>query len=187
MPSDTPAEGIASTAMIANPFTAEDITSILRERGWLGVEVEGQSELRAWSIHAVELLGSRAADRGGLAALLELIFAYDAAAILRNPANQDVLSRSGAREVIRELANRVLDGGDVDSDRFKEIIEGIKAAVPYRSRAMFHPIRLALTGRAGEGGLDRVVLLLDSAGKLNFAAPVKTTHQRILEFCAALE
>jgi nondiscriminating glutamyl-tRNA synthetase len=103
---------------------------------------------------------------------------------LQQAANQDVLARSGARDVIRELANRVLDGGDLDSDRFKEIVEGIKAAVPYRSREMFHPIRLALTGRAGEGDLDRVILLLDAAAKLDFAAPVKGARQRMLEFCA---
>ena len=59
--------------------------------------------------------------------------------------NQAVLAREGAREVIRELANRVLEGGDIDSDRFKEIIED-ESGVPYRSRAMFHPIRLALAG-----------------------------------------
>ena len=103
---------------------------------------------------------------GGAGELLALIFNYDAAAFCTRPPNQAVLARAGAREVIRELANRVLDGGDVDSDRFKEIIEGMKAAVPYRSRAMFHPIRLALAGRAGEGELDRVILLLDAAAKL---------------------
>ena len=106
---------------------------------------------------------------------------------MREPENHEVLARSGAREVIRELANRVLEGGDIDSDRFKEIVESMKAAIPYRSRAMFHPIRLALTGRAGEGEFDRVILLLDAAAKLPFAQPVKGTRQRILEFCAALD
>ena len=107
--------------------------------------------------------------------------------MLRDAANQAVLARAGAREVIRELANRILDGGDVDSDRFKEIVEAMKAAVPYRSRAMFHPIRLALAAAPGEGELDRVILLLDAAAKLDFAVPVKGTRQRMLEFCAALD
>jgi hypothetical protein len=52
---------------------------------------------------------------------------------------------------------------------------------------MFHPIRLALTGRAGEGDLDRVILLLDAAAKLDFAAPAKGARERMLEFCAALD
>ena len=89
--------------------------------------------------------------------------------------------------MIRELANRILEGGDVDSNRLKEIVEGIKAAVPYRSRAIFHPIRAALAGYAGDGELDRVILLLDAAAKLPFVVAVKGTRQRMLDFCAALD
>jgi len=63
----------------------------------------------------------------------------------------------------------------------------MKAALPYRGRSLFFPIRLALAGRIGEGELDRVILLLDSAASLGFAVPVKGTRQRILEFCAAFD
>src|SRR5713226_7006179 len=38
-----------------------------------------------------------------------------------------------------------------------------------------------------EGGLDRVILLLDEAAALPFAVPVKSVRTRILEFCAALD
>ena len=173
---------------VANPFSAADVEKILVDRAWLtGGGIEKDTPLSGWLERAAELLGPHAADATALGELLTLIFHYDAASSLAQVANQDVLSRSGARDVIRELANCLLDGGDVDSDRFKAIIEQVKASVPYRSRAMFHPIRLALTGRAGEGELDRVILLLDSAVKISFASPVKGTRQRILEFCAALD
>jgi len=52
---------------------------------------------------------------------------------------------------------------------------------------LFHPIRLALTGRSGEGALDRVILLLDSAAVLAFAVPVKSARTRVLEFCSHLD
>ncbi|MGC2720656.1 MAG: hypothetical protein WA209_13805, partial [Candidatus Acidiferrales bacterium] len=123
-----------------------------------------------------------------LESLLELVFHYDAAANLALPENRSVLVRTGAREVIRELANRILDGGGIsDSNRFKEIVDGIKAAVPFRSRVIFHPLRLALAGRTGDGDLDRVILVLDPAAKLPFAVKVKDTRERMLEFCAALD
>jgi len=170
-------------------FSAEDVGEILRERGWLAAAADTAEDgaLRAWLARAAELLGPHAADRAALADLLGLVFNCDASAILREPANQAVLAREGSRDVIRELAHRVLDGGDIDSDRFKEIIDGIKAALPQRSRELFHPVRLALAGRAGEGELDRVILLLDSAARLGFAVAVKGTRQRMLEFCAALD
>jgi hypothetical protein len=170
-------------------FTGEDVMAVLLERRWLRDEScsADNPAMVAWFERAAELLGPQTADRAELADLLALIFRYDAAALLSEAASQDVLAREGGRDVIRELANRILGGGEVDSDSFKNIIDAMKQAVPYRSRAMFHPIRLALAGRAGDGYLDRVILLLDSAAKLDFAVPVKDTHKRMLEFCAALD
>jgi len=188
MSSDAPVEVVLATV---NPFTAADVEAILREKGWLAetseLERNASAALQSWLARAAELLGPQSADREALVRLLQLVFSYDAAALLREQHSQEVLSRTGARDIIRELANRVLGGGEIESDRFKEIVEGMKAVVPYRSRAMFQPIRMALAGQAGEGELDRVILLLDAAAKLNFAIPVKGTRQRMIEFCATLD
>ena len=54
-----------------------------------------------------------------------------------------------------------------------------------RGREVLHPLRLALVGRAGEGDLDRVILLLDAAAEAGFA--VKTVRQRMIEFCSAVD
>ena len=172
-----------------NCFGGDDVDAILREHAWLDApqQAVGNADLAAWLGRAAQLLGPHAPDRATFAALLALIFNYDAAANFRAPENQSLMAREGAREVIRELASRIFEGGEVDSDRFKEIIDALKAALTYRGRALFHPIRLALAGRAGEGEFDRVILLLDAAAKLPFAAPVKGTRQRMLEFCAALD
>ncbi len=170
-------------------FNAADVAAILGERGWLDAsrDITADEALGQWCAHAAELLAPHAAERGALAGLLALVFAYDAQSLVREPVNQAVLAREGARDVIREVANRLLDGGDLDSDRFKEIIDGAKAALPYRGRELFYPIRLALAGRAGDGELDRVILLLDAAARLDFSAPVKGAQQRMLEFCAAFD
>ena len=165
---------------------AAAVAAILRQRGWLG-DPANSSELDPWLADAAAWLGPRAADSAALADLLGLIFQYDAAAILRRPENHVVLAREGAREVVRALALRVLEGPEMDSDRFKEIVGALKEALPYRGRELFHPIRLALAGRAGAGELDRVILLLDRAAKLPFVVPVKGARERMLAFCAALD
>jgi hypothetical protein len=189
MAPDTPIETAAERVHSCTPAEIEEI---LRGRAWLSPQDGCQSApalqaLQEWLSRAAELLGPHATAPEDLDSLLELLFSYDAAELLRRRESQEVLARTGAREVLRELANRILEGGDVDSDRLKQIVEDLKLAVPYRSRAMFHPIRLALAGRAGEGELDRVILLIDSASKLAFAVHVKSTRQRMLEFCAALD
>ncbi len=185
--------GVTLPAPLINPFTSSDIERILRTRGWLEGEVS--SEMARWLSDVASLLGPQAAEHSAviseieqaLAALLASIFVYDAQAMLASAENQAVMSREGAREVIRELANRVLASGQIDSERYKEIIDGMKSALGFTGRKLFHPIRLALAGRAGEGELDRVILLLDSASRLPFANPVKGARQRMVEFCAALD
>jgi glutamyl/glutaminyl-tRNA synthetase len=169
----------------ANLFNAADVTEILRERAWL--TSEPSSEQNAWCCRAAEMLGPHVSDRRALAELLSLVFHYDAAEVMTRVESHIVLSRYAARDVLRQLARLVLDDGPFTSERFKEVVATLKEDLDLRSRELFHPLRLALAGRAGEGELDRVILLVDDAAGLSFSVPVKTVQQRILEFCSTLD
>jgi len=179
-----PSENINS-AVAVNAFTGADVAGILREREWAGTELT--AEQTVWCDLAAAILGVHAADRDALAELLGLVFHYDSREILGRVESHAVLSRYAARDVLRQLALLLLEGGALNSDRFKEIITSLKESLDIRGRELFHPIRLALAGRAGEGELDRVILLLDEAGGAGFAIRVKSARERILEFCAALD
>jgi hypothetical protein len=177
-------ESAGKVSAAVNPFTAADVATVLRERGWLRSD---NDEVAGWLSEAAALLGPQAANREALASLVALVFEYDALAVIASRECQEVLAREGAREVIRVLATEILSGGPVDSSRLKEIVTALKAKLPYSSREIFLPLRVALTGRVGEGALDRVVLLLDRAARIEGLAPVKSVRARILEFCAALD
>jgi nondiscriminating glutamyl-tRNA synthetase len=176
---------IQSPAVRENLFRGDDILAILREQQWLSAEPS--PEQLAFCEHAAALLAHFVEDRTGLEKLLRLVFTYDAAEILHSTEAHAVLARYEARDVIRHLALLLLDPEPFTSDRFKEVVTHLKEMLEVRGRDLFHPIRLALAGRAGEGELDRVILLVDEAAALPFAAPVKTVRARILEFCAALD
>jgi hypothetical protein len=174
-----------SPAVAVNPFTGADVAGILTERGWVAGELTAQQI--AWCEHAAVILGPQVADRAGLDELLGLIFHYDSREILGRVESHAVLSRYAARDVLRQLALLLLEGATLNSERFKEIVTALKEKLEIRGRELFHPIRLALAGRAGEGELDRVILLLDEAAGASFAVRVKSARERILEFCAALD
>ena len=180
-----PAEHSDALVAAANLFTAADVLGILRERGWLAGEPS--PEQHAWCERAASMLGGHATDRAALSDLLGLVFQYDAREIISRVESHVVLSRYAARDVLRQVALLLLDGTPLTSERFKEIVTALKDGMELRGRELFHPIRLALAGRAGEGELDRVILLLDEAAALSFAAPVKSARVRILEFCSALD
>ena len=168
-----------------NPYSATDIITLLHENHWL--TTTPTSEHLAWADHAAQLLGHYAEERAALANLLRLVFHYDAAQILQSPDAHAALSRYAARDVIRHLALLLLDPSPFTSERFKQIVTYLKETCGLRSRDLFHPIRLSLAGRIGDGELDRVILLLDEAATLPFAVPVKSVRTRILEFCSALD
>jgi hypothetical protein len=180
-----PADHSDAPVAAVNPFTEADVLAILREREWL---TGGSStEQNAWCERAASMLGGHAADRAALADLLGLVFQYDAREIISRVESHVVLSRYAARDVLRRVALLLLDGTPLTSERFKEIVTALKDGMELRGRELFHPIRLALAGRAGEGELDRVILLLDEAAALSFAMPVKSARERVLEFCTALD
>ena len=169
----------------ANPFSAADVVLLLRERGWLaGEATPGQ---QAWCERAAAILGAQVGDRAALAELLGLVFHYDASEILSKVETHVVLSRYAARDVLRQLALQLLDGVPLTSERFSQMVTALKEGLDIRGRELFHPLRMALAGRAGEGDLDRVILLLDEASTLAFAVPVKSARSRILEFCSVLD
>jgi len=178
-------EHILPHSVAANPYTADDVLVILWEQHWLAGEPT--PEQLAWCERAASLLGHHVSDKAGLAELLQLVFSYDAGKILLSPDAHAALARYAAREVIRHLALLLLDSVPFTSERFKEVITQLKEGLEVRGRDLFHPIRLALAGRVGEGALDRVILLLDDGAALPFVVPVKSVRVRILEFCAALD
>jgi nondiscriminating glutamyl-tRNA synthetase len=180
-----PEQILKTPVAAANHFSGADVAALLRERGWLASEPT--AEQLGWCEHAAAILGSQAADRAALGDLLSLVFQYDARELLAKVESHVVLSRGAARNVLRQLALLLLNGGPVTTERFKEVISVLKGSLDLRGRELFHPLRLALAGRAGEGELDRVILLLDEAAALPFAQPVKSARTRILEFCAALD
>jgi Anticodon binding domain len=174
-----------SDVAIMNPFSAADVAALLRERGWISSS-EISAEQSAWCERAAFLLGPQAADRDALSELLRLVFEYDAAGAMVSVEAHAVMTRYGARDVIRLLARLLLDNGPCTPERFKEIVTVLKEKLDLRGREVLHPLRLALVGRAGEGQLDRVILLVDAAASAGFAN-VKTVRERVIEFCSALD
>ena len=178
-------ELIEADAPRVNSYVGSDVLQILRERQWLAGEAS--PEQKAWCERAAFLLGAQVEDRAGLVELLSFVFYYDAAETLRRIESHLVLSRYAAREVLRQFSLALLDGTPLTPERFGEIITAMKDSMQPRGRELFHPIRLALTGHSGDGALDRVILLLDSAAVLPFAVPVKSARARVLEFCSSFD
>jgi nondiscriminating glutamyl-tRNA synthetase len=178
-------ESHAEPERAENPFTSADVAAILKERNWIGHQPSGRQ--LAWCERTAALLGPQAQDMAGLTDLLSLVFEYEPAKLLAQPENHAALARYAARDVVRQVALQVLNGGALTPEYFSQIVTNLKDSLELSGRELFHPLRLALAGRTGGGEMDRVILLLDEAAAAGFNTRVKSARERMIEFCTALD
>jgi nondiscriminating glutamyl-tRNA synthetase len=116
---------------------------------------------------------------------LRFLFQFDAAASLALPEVAEVLQEAGARDVIVALADELNTADRLDRDSFRAAANRVKQRTGQKGRALFHPIRVALTGHAGGPELDLAVPAIDRGAELpasSGVAPVTGNRERAKAF-----
>ena len=120
---------------------------------------------------------------------LAFLFDYDAARTLADPQVRVEMSGEGARAVAAALAEELAAAPRLDRERFRAVASQVKARTGQKAKALFHPIRVALTGRAEGPELDLAVPAIDSGADLSRGAgipPIVGCRERAAAFVAAL-
>jgi nondiscriminating glutamyl-tRNA synthetase len=119
---------------------------------------------------------------------VHFVFAYDANAALDRPEIAGVLHEAGARQVIDALASEIT-GLLLDRESFRTTANRVKERTGQKGKALFHPIRAALTGEAGGPELDLAVPAIDRGAALSPQARVArivSTRERAQAFARAV-
>ena len=102
---------------------------------------------------------------------LQFIFEFDAAVSLLQADVAHVLEEAGAREVIAALPDAI-EGPLVDREAFRAAAARVRERTGLKGKALFHPIRVALTGSDGGPELDLAVPAIDRGAALPASAAV---------------
>jgi glutamyl-tRNA synthetase/nondiscriminating glutamyl-tRNA synthetase len=97
---------------------------------------------------------------------LRFLFDYSAEAVCLDRAIAAELSDAAARQVVVALADVLAEAPRLDRERFRGAAAEIKARTGQKGKALFHPIRLALTGRSDGPELDLAVPAIDLGAEL---------------------
>jgi nondiscriminating glutamyl-tRNA synthetase len=167
-------------ASLAVPF--------LSERGQVVGDVSERGEL--WLRKVLPGLASAIDRLPQLPDRLETVFRFDAAATLAREEVARELQDSGARAVVQSLAADLSTAPRlVDRDTFRAAAARVKDATGQKGRALFHPIRLALTGAPEGPELDLLVPAIDSGvdlGPPHGLAPIIGCRERAAAIAALL-
>jgi len=136
-------------------------------------------------------MASASVDRlNQVPARLALLFEYDAEAALGDPHVRNEMRSADARAVVTALAEELAQPPRLDRDRFRAAASRVKARTGQKGKALFHPIRLALTGRAEGPELDLAVPAIDRGAELPADAGIPKIlgcRERAAAFVATLD
>jgi len=136
-------------------------------------------------------MASASVDRlNQVPARMALLFDYDATASLGDEKLRAEMSDEGARAVVAALADELGTAPRLDRDKFRQIANRVKARTSQKGKALFHPIRVVLTGRAEGPELDLAVPAIDLGAELPASAGLPTiigNRERAAAFARALE
>jgi glutamyl-tRNA synthetase/nondiscriminating glutamyl-tRNA synthetase len=123
------------------------------------------SNARAFLGHAISVAAQSIDRLDQVPTRLHFLFEYSASAALANPALR--AEAVEARNVIAALADETARSGRlVDKEVFRALAGRIRQQTGAKGKALFHPIRLALTGEAEGLELDLAVPLIEQGAGL---------------------
>jgi glutamyl/glutaminyl-tRNA synthetase len=136
-------------------------------------------------------MASASVDRlSQVPARLAFLFGYDAEAALRDRQTVEEMRGASARAVVHALAEELTTAPRLDREKFREVANRVKGRTGQKGKALFHPIRVALTGRAEGPELDLAVPAIDRGAELPAGAGVPLilgNRERADRFARALD
>jgi glutamyl/glutaminyl-tRNA synthetase len=120
---------------------------------------------------------------------LSFLFDYDVSRALAAPGVREEMTADGARHVASALAEELAGAPRLDRERFRAVANEVKARTGQKAKALFHPIRVALTGRAEGPELDLAIPAIDRGADLSPDAgmpKIVGCRERAAAFAAAL-
>lgn len=150
---------------------------------------DASDDMAEW-FQKMVLLFSPSVDRlEQLPARAALIFDYDAKAAVCAPENAEVLSSAKAAAVLDAFAAKILNDPDAQAhklgpERFKAIVNEVKAEVGAKGKDLFHPIRVMLTGSHSGPEFDKLIPILEEGSRLGLPQPVMSVSERVMAFQA---
>jgi nondiscriminating glutamyl-tRNA synthetase len=123
-------------------------------------------------------------------ARLAFLFEYAPERALADARLRDEMEAPGARAVVAALAELLSAAPRLDREQFRAIAAQVRARTGQKGKALFHPIRVALTARAEGPELDLAIPAIDRGAELPQSAgipPIAGCRERAAAFIEALK
>jgi glutamyl-tRNA synthetase/nondiscriminating glutamyl-tRNA synthetase len=147
-------------------------------------------EILDWLAKITQLLGPSVDRLDQLPGRAQPIFHYDAEAALAAPDNAEVLAWPNTDAVLTRFTVKILEdesakAAQLAPERFKQIVNEVKAETGAKGKELFHPIRIVVTGSHSGPEFDKLIPLLEEGSRLSLPGHVLNVRERVEEFAKA--
>jgi nondiscriminating glutamyl-tRNA synthetase len=141
---------------------------------------------RTWFAKVVALLAPSVDKLEQLPERAGLIFRHDASAAMNAPENAEILAAPKTSEVLAAFAQQVeSDPAVMTPERFKAIMNEVKAKTSAKGKDLFHPVRIALTGSHSGPEFDKLIPIIEEGSRLDLPQHLLSVRERLAAFRAA--
>jgi nondiscriminating glutamyl-tRNA synthetase len=158
--------------------------------GAAGIPMAPSSEGMAFLASVIPIASGSVDRLNQVPQRLAFLFQYDPGIPLADAAVRTELLAPGARSVVAALAAKLGAAPRLDRERFRAIANEIKTETGQKGKALFHPIRVALTGQTEGPELDLAIPAIDRGAALPEAAGIPIiagNRERAAAFMRALD
>jgi glutamyl-tRNA synthetase/nondiscriminating glutamyl-tRNA synthetase len=103
------------------------------------------------------------------------------------PENTEFFTSEKARAVAQAFGRKAANDSPLTPERFKAIMDEIKAETGAKGKDLFHPVRIMLIGSHSGPDFNKLIPLIEEGSKLPLPVHVKSVRERVSEFLQALE
>ena len=112
-----------------------------------------------------------------LPAKAAFVFALDTAKTRADVENAAILASEMGKRVIGAFAARAMaEPGPITAERFKALMNEVKAETGAKGKELFHPVRIVLTGTHSGPEFDKIIPLFEEGAALRLG--VKSVAER---------
>ena len=142
---------------------------------------------RIWFERVVSLLAASVDRLDQLPERAAHVFSFDPSAALASPENAEVLASPSASAVFSAFTGKILDLQScrelpLTAERFKAIMNEVKAESGAKGKELFHPVRIILTGSHSGPEFDKLIPILEEGSTLTLPKHVMSVVERVKAF-----
>jgi glutamyl/glutaminyl-tRNA synthetase len=109
------------------------------------------------------------------------VFALDSAKTRADAENAAILASDMGQRVVGAFAARAMaEPGPITPERFKVLMNEVKAETGAKGKELFHPVRIVLTGAHSGPEFDKIIPLFEDGSALGLG--VKSVAERAAAF-----